>query len=515
MKVRVQAWYVRGWRCALLWLSLAAAPAMAQISGPITTQGLFFTQASLSAHRGNYAEIDAGLIYTDNVFLTQNATSDGLALLGLVADTAHEGPRLDYRLGSNISLVKYFSGDFQTRPFGYLDGELVFKIFPSFFDWRVRDTFNQWQLSTNGAPTPDNLEAINFFQTGPSFTWQPTLRTSLVLDGTYSWVKTSSVSPAYINIDNHRYGGDLTISRAFTSTTSAYIRGSYNDVKFVDTSLNNNFTQEQAEGGLSFSDTRTLANVTGGYAKVHETTNVVVDTVVGPRQEAKKESPSGTTWSVDLSRLISPNQRVSLRATQIITDAAGLFQYNLDQPVPASQSFQLTNGQPFTERDYGASWRFQENRTSLQVDLYSDQQKYTEQPTLDHKAQVVSALFSRQLSPVLTADLGGSYQRDNYAVNTSASHTINAILAVRWQLGQRLGLRFIYAHSTVSPNGYDNNQIGVIASYSMIRRSSSVEPLQPVAPLSTQRPYESLAPPQVAPAEPLPQPPPEATPPPR
>lgn len=509
MKVRLQASWVGGWRWALLWLSFAAAPAIAQTTGPVTTQSLFFTQGSLSSHQGNYAEIDAGLIYTDNVFLTPNPQSDTLALLGLVADAAHDGPRLDYRLSSNIALVKYFSGDFQTRPFGYLDGELNFKIVPGFFDWKTRNTFNQWQLSTTGAPTPDNLEAINYFQTGPSFTWQPTLRTSIVLDGTYSWVTSSSESPNYINIDNHRYGGDLSITRAFSTTTSAFVKGSYDDVRFVDTTINSNFTQEQVQGGISYSDPRTLASASGGYARLHETVDQTVDTVVGSREEAKKESPSGVIWQFDLSRLISPTQRVSLRAMQIVTDAAGLFQFNLDQPVPGNQSFQLTNGQPFTERDYTATWRFQENRTALQLDLSANQQTYTDQPTLDHKGKIASAVFSRQLSPVLTGDIGLSYQRDNYSASSTSQDTVTAIATVRWQLGQRLGLRFVYAYSTLTPNGYHNNQIGVIASYSLITRASQIEPLQPAAPFSTQQPFQSLAPPKVAPAEPLPQPPPQ------
>jgi hypothetical protein len=508
MDVRLQAaWRVRGRWGAALCLSLAAAPAIAQTTGPITTQSLFFSQASLSAHQGNYAEIDAGLLYTDNVFLTQNPTSDTLAMLGLVADIAREGPRLDYRLASNISLIKYFSGDFQTRPFGYLDGSLLFKIVPGFFDWKVRNTFNQWQLNATAGPTPDNLEAINFFQTGPSFTWQPTLRTSIVLDGVYSWVKTSSQSPLYINIDNHRYGGDLTIARAFTSTTSAFVTGSYDDVKFVDTTLNNNFTQDQVQGGLSYSDTRTLASVSGGYARVHQTTNVTVDSIVGPRQEQKKETLGGTTWDLTLSRLISPTQRVSLHALQIITDAAGLFQYNLDQPVPAAQSFQLSSGQPFTERDFGASWRFQQNRTALQIDLSANQQTYTKSPQLDYKGKTLSALLSRQLSPVLSGDLGASYQRANFQATSSSQDTVNAVAWLRWQLGQRLGLRFVYAYSVVTPNGYHNNQIGVIASYALNPRSQQIEPLQPTAPFSTQQPYQSLAPPVVAP--------PEAAPPPR
>ena len=510
MKARLQAaWRVRARWWTALWLTLGAAPAIAQVSGgPITTQSLFFTQASLSAQRGNYAEIDAGLLYTDNVFLTPNGTGDTLALLGLVADTARQGPRVDFRLSSDIALVKYFSGDFQTRPFGYLDGEMLFKIVPGFFNWQFRDTFNQWQLNQTSAPTPDNLEAINFFQTGPNFTWQPTLRTSIVLDGVYSWVKSSSESPAYINIDNHRYGGDLNISRAFTSTTSAFVKGSYDDVKFVDTTINNDFTQEQVQGGLSYSDPRTLASISGGYARVHETVNTTVDSIIGPRQEAMKETHGGSIWQLELSRLISPVQRVSLHAEQIITDAAGLFQYNLDQPVPASQSFQLSNGQPFTQRDYGVSWRFQENRTALQLDLTSNEQTYTQQRNLDQKGKIVSALLSRQLSPVLTGDLGASYQHQDYYAGSYSQNTVNAIVSVRWQLGQRFGLRFIYAHTTVSPNGYDNNQIGVVASYSVIPRGSQLEPLQPAAPYSTQQPYESLSPPVVAPPEPPPQAPP-------
>src|SRR6202030_1937442 len=86
-------------------LALAALHAAAQI-GPLTSQSLFFDQAS-NAHRGNYLEADTGLIYTDNVTRVQNGSGDTLALLGLVGDASREGPRLDYRLASDIALVKY------------------------------------------------------------------------------------------------------------------------------------------------------------------------------------------------------------------------------------------------------------------------------------------------------------------------------------------------------------------------------------------------------------------------
>jgi hypothetical protein len=101
-------------------LALAALPAAAQI-GPLTNQNLFFDQAS-SARRGNYLEADTGLIYSDNVTRVQNGSGDTLALLGLVGNASREGPRLDYRLASDLALVKYLHSNYQTQPFGYLDG---------------------------------------------------------------------------------------------------------------------------------------------------------------------------------------------------------------------------------------------------------------------------------------------------------------------------------------------------------------------------------------------------------
>ena len=55
--------------CGLL-LALVSLQAFGQ-AGPITTQTLFFDQAA-GTHDGNYLGLQAGLIYTDNVFLARN-----------------------------------------------------------------------------------------------------------------------------------------------------------------------------------------------------------------------------------------------------------------------------------------------------------------------------------------------------------------------------------------------------------------------------------------------------------
>src|SRR6202011_3753724 len=151
----------------------------------------------------------------------------------------------------------------------------------------------------------------------------------------------------------------LTFSRAFSNTLSAYITGSSQKVVFADQTINTNFREDQARAGLTFSDARTVLDVSGGYIRLHETAVTTVQTVTGPRERLQQQSPRGTTWSAELSRLISPTQRVSLRAVKQVTDAANLFFLNIDSPVPTTLPTRIVSGQPFTDREFGATWRLQ------------------------------------------------------------------------------------------------------------------------------------------------------------
>jgi hypothetical protein len=479
----------RGHRALGLLLALVALPAYAQ-TGPITNQSLFFDQAS-NAHRGNYLEAEGGLVYTDNVDLTRGGPGDTLAMLGLLGATSGDRPHFDYRLASDIALVKYLHSSFQTQPFGYADGSAELRIAPGFFSWTGRESYSQAVIDPFRPVTPDNLESLNYVTTGPRFTLRPTLRTTITVDGTYSYVNSSSKSPLYVNIDDHRYAGDITLSRAFTNTASVYITGSSNKVEFTDQVANTNFRQDQALAGLKFTNARTVLDLAGGYTKLHEFGLATVQTLRGPRQLPQNQTPSGATWHVQLSRLISPTQRVSLRAVKQVTDAANLFRLNVDQPVPTTVPNRIVSGQPFTDREFGATWRLQAQRTSLQIDVLDLSQRYRARPASNSDFKDVSALFARQLSPVLNWDIGVAYEHAHYGVGGSVD-TVNAITSLRWKLGERVGLRFIYAHSTLTPHGYADNQVGVTASYALTAagqagsQAPAAPALQPTSPMSAQ-----------------------------
>jgi hypothetical protein len=485
-----------------LWLTLAALPAAAQVS-PLTSQSLFFNQAS-NAYPGNYLAAEAGLLYTNNASYTANGSGDTLASLGLSGDTRQQGTRLDYHLDADIALLKYFHGTFPTEPSGYLDGEAAFKIVPGVFSWIARETYTQVQIDPFAAITPTNLENVNYITTGPRFTLRPTLRTSVRLEGLYSYVSSNSPSADYVNIDSQRYGGNLKVDRAFSSTSSVYIKGSYEKVDFKDQLENNNFSVADALAGFHLQGGRTDLDISAGYTKLRvEDVVVPVDTIIGVVERPETQTFGGATWGFDLSRLITPSQRVSLYAAQQFTDAAAAFRLSFDQAVPTIAPAQIAAGDPFQNRNFGADWRFETVRTTLNVSFMDSRQRYVVNSSNNRDLKIASAVFARQLSPVLNWDVGVSFQHSDY-VNTQSSTnptgtptnptgTLNAtgvVTDLRWRVGERLGLRFLYAHTI--QYSVSVNQVGIIASYALTGATlpDTTQPespgLQPVSPESMQ-----------------------------
>lgn len=492
-----------------LWLALAAVPAAAQV-GPLSSQTLFYNQAS-NAHIGNYLAANGGFFYTSNAQSTTGGSSDVLAMLGLSGDIGREGTRLDYHLDSDLALLKYLKGTFGTQLTGYVDGQATLKIVPGVFAWIARETYTQLLINPYGPTTPDNLANVNYITTGPRFTLRPTLRTTLTLEGLYSYVSSSSQSSQFINIDSHRYGGNLTADRAFSSASSLYIRGSYEKVDFKDTTENNNFSVADATAGFRLHSGRTELNIAGGYSRIQvEDILTPVDTILGTVERPETETFDSPTWAFHLSRLITPSQRVALFATQQFTDAAAAFRLNFDSSVPTIAPPQLAAGNPYQDRAFGADWRFQAQRTSVDVSLLYSRYRYvvTSANSNDFDSKGVNVLLARQLSPVLNWDIGASYSHNDFAQASTNGQTSTkwktALTDLRWRVGERVSMRFLYAFS--SQNGVHDNQVGVVASYALtgplpdITQPNLLEPvspesmepqnpaLQPTPPASTQSP---------------------------
>ena len=488
-----------------LWLALVAVPATAQV-GSLTGQSLLYGRAS-NAYGGNYLTAFGGVIYTDNVDRTANGPGATQLLVGLSGDTSREGTRLDYHLSSNLAVVKYLGGAYSTEPSGYLDGTLAFHIVPSFFSWIARESFSEVQIDPYAPTTPNNLVNLNIITTGPRFTLRPTLRTSVRLDALYSYLTSNSAATQFTSIDNHRYGGDLRIDRAFSERASLYLKGHYERVDFKDQVDNHNYSVGEATAGYQLTDGRTAFDLSGGYSQLH--IYDVLSVVQGPggsRETLTTEKFDEPIGRLILSRLITPSQRIALTASQELTDAASSFRLGFDQPVPTVPPSLFATGAPFKQRQYSLDWRFQAARTTLALSLLEWQSRFLLDSVNNYNSKSANATLTRLLSPVLTGDLGVSFGRNEQVGTASANggqpvvtgqsaDTWGVQTDLRWQVGQRLALRFIYAHSE-QRGAYKDNQVGVTASWALVGAGATTQfaPLSPIAPASTQSPMEQPVP---------------------
>jgi hypothetical protein len=475
MKMRLQTGPRAYGRWALgLWLASPVLPAVAQVA-PLTTQTLFFDQAS-NVHRGDYLEVEAGALATDNATLTESPTSDTLAVVGLAADMSRHGSGLDYRLDSDLTLVKYIRENFQTRPTGYLDGDADLKIVPGLLSWTARETYTDVVVNPLAPVTPQNVESLNYLTTGPSLTVRPTLRTTVTADATYSYINSGSLAPGYVDLDDHRYAGDVRVDHALTNTTSLYAMWSTEQVFFRDRVANTNFTENDAFVGFRYVDARTVVDLAGGYDRLH----------VGG------ETPAGGTYRAQLSRVISPRQRLYLFALRQITDSASLLRLNIDQPVATSAPFQLVAGGPMTYRSAGADWRFQAERTSFDLAVSDTSQRYRGNATFDNDIKIVDAFLGRQLAPALNMSLGVEFQHQDFSSTISGPlQQVNLIANLRWQAGERLALRLVAAHNALTPHRYAENDVGLIASYDLISANPTGELLTPAPAMLPTSPMSS------------------------
>jgi hypothetical protein len=107
---------------------------------------------------------------------------------------------------------------------------------------------------------------------------------------------------------------------------------------------------------------------------------------------------------------------------------------------------------------------------------------------------------------VLSGDVGVSFGRNEQVGTPSANggqpvitgqsaNTWSVLTDLRWQVGERLALRFIYTHSE-QQGVYKDNQVGVTASWALLNKTATTQlaPLSPIAPASTQFSPEQPAP---------------------
>jgi len=416
---------------------------------PVLARAQANTDEPVSTTRGTSTVLDMtlGAMRSDNVRRTaDNEVEDTLATVGLVADVSREGTRLDYSLKSDIAWTEYLDDSYDGLPIGYLDGLLG--IGSERFRWNFQDTFDQAIVDAFRPFTPDNLQSVNYFTTGPQLNLLLTSATRLTLRADYSVVTSNSDSPQFTDLDSTRYSGSLVLTRDISNTSSPYLSADAQHIDYDDPA-NADYNRQAFYLGYRGNGSRTTLNGAIGYVEIG----------------GDSETSGGWAGRFELARRVSPASTISVYASRDISDATNLFRSGPDRRTPIQSSTEIATADVFVTETIGAGWAFQMAHTGFSLGGSASKEEHDADPKLDRTTKGANASFSRLMTPLLSLSLAASYRREDFDTTSFENEIVEASAGLSWRVGHRVTLSLLYdrydQNSTDDTAAFTENRAGL------------------------------------------------------
>jgi hypothetical protein len=414
----------------------------------------------VSQGRENTTRLDvrAGLTASDNIMETAGQeTSDIIATIGTNIDLARQGSRLDYDLLGNLDWAHYLRNTYRGTLLGSFNGQASFQIVPGHVAWAAEESVAQLVENPTAANTPDNLQTVSYFTTGPRFDFHLGSATVLQLNGDYSKVSSATSLPGQQNVASTRYSGGASLVRHLSTGSSLSLTGTTQAVYFDDTTVNQNYHQNSAFLGYRLSSSRTQLALSFG----------------GTQLRLPDGNRTGMTVGLDLARRITASSTVLLHLSQQTADSADLLRMDLSSRLGVLSGLQVTQSTPVEERGAQASWLFARERNSMSVSFDWTHDVGKVDHAFDRSYEVGRVQYSRRIRPVLTLNLSTQYIRQELSELNFNYNEFDATAALAWQLEQRINLSFQYDHMRRTAAGggvgsFTENRIGLIATYRVL-----------------------------------------------
>lgn len=311
-----------------------------------------------------FIDADGGLSYTDNAQMTAAAhTSDEMVLAGLDADYVRQGSRLSLSAVGQIDWTQYIQNTFSGTPYGHFLGNATWGHPTDVLQWVLNDTFGEGSADPLAAPTPENVEFVNYFTTGPYVNLNFSGTDRLTLHGLYSRM-TYQDSP----FDDESYDGGASLTHELSPLSNVALRGDFVRTRFAGDAQAPDYDTRTASLFYHSSGVRTSITAAAGYTLVD---------FRGPQSGAP-------LLSLQLSRTVSAFSSVFARAQTGFTNAGDALNSDLGTPVGAASLGETplaATTAPYKERSVNAGWDFNRARTRLSVYGTWEQQQYQQVAT--------------------------------------------------------------------------------------------------------------------------------------
>ncbi|MBX5461123.1 MAG: outer membrane beta-barrel protein [Steroidobacteraceae bacterium] len=368
-------------------------------------------------------ELHTGASRSDNIERVPTAkSSDTIVTIGSTLDFARDGRFYDAEVLGEIDWTNYLDNSFESRVLGNVNAVLNADFVPDRFSWFAQETFGQLRTDPFSPVTPDTLENVSYFTTGPRLQIGLGSSGRLVLAGTYSLAEYEKT-----NLDTDRYGGSIAVIRALSHISSISLNFINERLEF-DEMVAADYDRRSAYLQYTIQGARTAVTADAGYSQVSG---------VGDDQ-------SGVLARLSAERLVSPSTRISLFAMDQISDSVDVFRSDAATRSITRPLNGISTASAMEERGYGLGWVFSRARTNFSFSASRKEELYDLVSELDRKVTSLQFSFVRRLGPITTLALDVRYDDEEFDNVNFDDQELEARAELRWALGRRLGagLRF-------------------------------------------------------------------------
>lgn len=409
--------------------------------------------------------IDAGVGETDNVNLAPaNKVSQTIATAD--ADfTVHEQSRLlDVNALGNFSYLDYLQGAFSPQLIGRFDGIGNLAIVPGHLIWTLKEDFGQAPVNPYAPVTPANLENVNYVTTGPDLALRLGALNFLDVSARYARAQYQT-SP----FNSNRLLGSISLGRDVSAAAAVSLNATTERVLFDNTTLNTDFERSSGFGRFEAHGARTDLIAELGVTVVRQT-GAVPESTTGTGTGAPiglaptipvnaVDSTTGPLAKLELSRKVSPSARIFLTAGRDLTDASSSFAaQNTNVGITTTLTPAALTADSYRTTYASAGWQYARNRTKITLTGRWEKDIYPGLAPLDVTLPSATLTVDRRLTRNLSAELLGSWTKNQYPNAVLAPGTIgstdyaNGVVgaSLTWHHGRGLEIKLRCSH-----NSYD------------------------------------------------------------
>jgi hypothetical protein len=391
--------------------------------------------------------IGSGIIYSDNLERTEDATSATLATTDLAGQIIGVGDNYDVDVEGAVVWREYFDSSYESDVLPQFRGEANWAPMPEQFVWTVRDNFGQVALSPNDILQPVDRQDINVFSTGPAVTFPLAQRMNLQIAGLFSDVYYENDETDY-----NRLSGSMTLEREISVNQVAYIWGFANRTEFKDPQF----------GSYDF---------TGyflGYEGLGARTGLIAEVGIEELHD-EGESEEGLYVNLDVNRTLGERTSATLSYLSRYADSADIFALDQNlEPVLGGTTNLLVSADPVWLDYASLELRWEHERTSAGVFGSWSNEDADSAVVPDREISGVGVYAGRWLTDSARLGATASYFTEIWTGPVEQEQDDIALsLELEVQLGAKVSLLAFFETFSRdnSPVNYDENRVMVLIRY--------------------------------------------------